>query len=564
MRSFRRESAWYALALVLAIGMRFIGLGAEPLNDLEAKWALQALGVAGGTHAALGSQTLYVLLTSVVFYVYGGATNALARLIPAAAGSAMVLLPALFRNRLKPRPALILAFLIALEPGMVALSRQAGTSVLTLATAFAAWGLWERGRFRWAGVCAGLALLSGPALWVGLLGLGLTWAIWQPFRLANVPAGGDTKAFWPRSLLGSLWFALGTIAFVGTLSALVPSGISAWMAGLPEYVAGWTHASRVSAGLMAFSILAYQPLGVLLSAVAIVRGWRRGLRRIRFLSIWMVVAFLLSIFYPDRQIVDLGWMLIPLWALAAFELAYDLNVRPDERGQVLGAGAVVLLILVFVWLDFLGLSQFGALPDQAAARIWLMFGSLLLLVLSLLLVAAGWSARVARFGTIWGLVGTLSVYSLAASMGAAGLRRMPDAVEMWRPGGTLPQAGLLLGTVQDMSDWSDYNANSQSVTIAGINSPALRWLLRQRVVNVQEAVGAAVDAPMVLTVDRNDPGLAARYRGEAFALRRTPLWEQTGLSQWVDWLSFHQVPQQTETVILWVRNDLFLNAKATP
>jgi hypothetical protein len=77
-------------------------------------------------------------------------------------------------------------------------------------------------------------------------------------------------------------------------------------------------------------------------------------------------------------------------------------------------------------------------------------------------------------------------------------------------------------------------------------------------------VGPAVDAPMVLTVDRNDPDLAARYRGEAFALRRIPLWEQTGLSQWFDWLSFHQVPQQTETVILWVRSDLFLNAKATP
>ena len=210
MRSFRRESALYALALVLGIGVRFIGLGGEPLNDLEAKWALQALGVAGGSHAALGSQTLYVLLTSVVFYLYGGATNALARLIPAAAGGAMVLLPALFRNRLKPRPALILAFLIALEPGMVALSRQVGTSILTLAAAFAAWGLWGRGRFRWAGVCAGLALLSGSALWVGLLGLALTWAIWQPFKRSQAPAGEDASESRLPSLLTSLWFALGT------------------------------------------------------------------------------------------------------------------------------------------------------------------------------------------------------------------------------------------------------------------------------------------------------------------------------------------------------------------
>ncbi len=555
----------YVIALSVGVVVRFIGLGAAPLTDLEAKWALQALGVANGIHPALGSQSAYVLLTSIVFFAYGGATNALARVIPALAGSGLVLIPALFRQRLKPRTAVILAFAIALEPGLVALSRQAGTSILTLVFTFAAFGLWEKRKTASAGVFAGLALLSGPALWVGLLGLALTWAIWQPFERARQSPDDERPPRRPRSeWVRSAWFALGTIGFVGTLFALVPGGVSAWLSGLPEYVGGWTRASNISAGLMLFSLVAYQPLGLVLALVATVRGWMHGLRRIRILSIWMVVALLLALFYPDRQITDLGWALIPLWGLASLELARNLNIRPEERREVLGTVALSVLILVFIWLNFLGLTQFGGLPDQEMARTWVMFGSFFLLVMSLLLVAVGWSTRVARFGAVWGLAAALGVYSLAALMGAASLRQMPDAVEMWRPGGTLPESDLMLATVQNMSDWSDRNVNSQPVTIAGIDSPALQWLLRARAVSEQDAPSPTEDAPMVLAVNRDDPALAARYRGQSFVWRRVPLWEQTGFSNWLDWVSFHQIPQQSEMVILWVRNDLFLDAKPQP
>jgi predicted membrane-bound mannosyltransferase len=189
MRAFHRETTLYALALVVGLAVRFAALGAAPLNDLEANRALQALGTASGARPALGSQPAYVLLTSIVFFVYGGATDALARLIPALAGSALVLVPALFKERLKPRPATILAFAIALEPGLVALSRQAGSSILIITFTLAAWGFWEKRRTGLAGVCAGLALLSGSALWVGLLGFVLAWAIWQPFARGGQGAG---------------------------------------------------------------------------------------------------------------------------------------------------------------------------------------------------------------------------------------------------------------------------------------------------------------------------------------------------------------------------------------
>jgi hypothetical protein len=561
MRTFPRETALYVLALLLGLAVRLIGLGAAPLSDLEAKWALQALAVAKGSHPALGSQPAYILLTSVLFFAYGAATNALARLIPALTGSALILVPALFKDRLKPRPALILAFALALEPGLVALSRQAGSSILALTFLLAAWGFWESRVASWAGVLGALALLSGPSVWAGLLILGLTWAIVQPFqgRVKPQPDGQSVaKERSDRRTAG--WFTVGTIILGGTLFLTVPGGLGAWLASVPEYLAGWTHASDVSAGLMLFSLLAYQPLGLVLVLIASARGWIQGGRRVRRLSLWMLVGLLLALFYPTHQIDDLAWMLIPFWALASLELARSLDVRPAERAEVLGVVALSFLIFVFIWLDFLGLMQARAAPDQTVMRVWLMIGSFFLLVVSLLLVAVGWSIRVARHGAVLGMAAALALYSFAALMSAAGLRNIPDAVDLWHPGSTLPASDLLLRTVQQTSDWSKDEVNSQPVTIVGIDSPALLWLLRDRTLDVTNVLGSSASPPMVITIDQDNPTLAAGYRGQRLTWRRTPLWRQTAFRDWLSWLTFHQIPQDSEKLILWVRSDLFLDS----
>jgi len=257
MKPFRHQTALYVIAFLLALAVRLIRLGTWMLTDTEAQWALQALGVAQGAHPALGSQPAYVLLTSIVFFFYGGGTNFLARFVPALAGSFLVFVPFLFRERLKPRPSLILAFFLAFDPGLVALSRQAGSAILAVTFVLFAWGFWERRQSRFAGVFAGLALLSGASLWEGLLGLGLTWAILQVLEArgktesASHPARGE----W----LSALWFGIGTLLVIGTLFFLSPNGLGAWLSSLPEYLSDWIHPSGISVGMMIFSLIAYQP-----------------------------------------------------------------------------------------------------------------------------------------------------------------------------------------------------------------------------------------------------------------------------------------------------------------
>ena len=562
MRRFRYEPLLYTLAFILALAVRLIQLGAAPLTDTEATWALQALGVAQGARPLLGSQPSYVLLTSILFYCLGGGTNFLARLVPALAGSGLALTPALFAHRLKPRPSVILAFLLALDPGLVALSREAGSGILAISFLLLAWGFWENRRAEWAGLFAGLALLSGPSLWAGLLGLVLTWAISHAIDLRLHSAGSALENFRPApgAWRTALWYTAGTIILGGSLFFLAPNGLGAWLSALPDYLRGWVSLPAVPAGLMLFSLFAYQPLGLALSAVTILRGWLQASARIMRLSLWMLVALLLALFYPAHQVSDLAWMLIPMWALAALELARALNLLPEERREVLGVAALTVVILVFIWINFLGLLQTPGGSPQAVLRTWLLFGSFFLLFISVMLVAVGWSIRSARFGAIWGLTVALGLYSFGAMTGAAGLRQLPNSFDLWRPGSNLPEADLLQLTVDQMSDWSKDNINSQPVTVAGVDAPSLRWLLRGHGVQSMTVLDASSAPPILITTGQNNPALAARYRGQDFIWRLDPVWNQSSLADWVRWLGFHQFAENSFKVIVWVRSDLFIDA----
>src|SRR5512138_975123 len=177
--SSTQNKVWlYWLAFLISLGFRLILLGASPLTDSEATLALQALHIAQGKAPLLDAQPGYILFTSILFAVINS-TNFMARLLPALAGSALVFAPYFFREKIKPEPALILAFFFAIDPGLVALSRQAGGTILAVTFLLFAWGMWRNGRAIPAGIFAGLALLSGPSLWGGLLALGLTWLFLQ-------------------------------------------------------------------------------------------------------------------------------------------------------------------------------------------------------------------------------------------------------------------------------------------------------------------------------------------------------------------------------------------------
>lgn len=548
-RRFKYESLLYLLAFLIALSLRLIQLGAMPLADAEAAPALQALRIAQGESPALAPHPFYILTTSVMFFLYGGGTNFLARLPPALIGSLLVLAPLLFDDRLKPRPSLLLAFFIALDPGMVAISRQAASPVFAIAFLVFTVGFLNKNKPALTSAFAALALLSGPSIWFGILALAITWAILQAFRFPS-------SVF--RLLPSALTAFLITFIIAGTLFFLAPNGLSAAFASIPAFITAWTRTSDVSAGRLFLSLLIYQPLAILLAVITIVRGWLGNVQRIILLSLWFLVSLVLAVFLPGRSMGDLAWALVPLNALAALELSRCLNIRPEERSEVVGVGFLTVFIWLFAWM---GLSSMVWLPvgsREYLLRFWMLIGSLVLLVLSLLLVAAGWSIRTARFGGILGMVVGLGILGFGGALGSAGLRGL-NSPELWWLSPAPAQADLLQATVREISEYGTGNETSATVVIAGLQSPSLEWTLREHPVRVVSSLDAGSSPGFVITPHETDPVLIAAYRGQDFTWRQSPLWSGAESSNWLRWVVLREMPQSGETIILWARDDLFLD-----
>ncbi len=580
---FKHEGWLYWLAFLIALGFRLIQLGASPLTDSEATLALQALQIAQGKAPLLSPQPGYILFTSLLFAVIH-TSNFMARFLPAIAGSALVFAPYVFRERIKPRSALILAFLIAIDPGLVAFSRQANGTMLAVAFLLFAWGMWRNERLILAGIFAGLALLSGPSLWAGLLVLGLTWLFLQGIEAKSAPR--ETTDESPNSNLQSpltndqlpitkfrpaLTSLLLTLLFGGTLFFLSPNGLSAWLSALPEYLKGWTAPSPMSASRVLLAFFTYEPLGIFLAILSLIRGYRTKSPRILRLSVWLGVALLLAIFY--RQTNELVWVILPLLTLAALELSRAFHIFAEERVEV---GVVVLALMILLVYFWFGVSKIALDPiaslattsfpllgrtiQMPGAAYMVLVGVILIIILCISFVAFGWSARTAWLGTTWAFVIFLGVYSLGAAWGASGLRAS-NGVELWKPDQPPAQPDLLLASVNDVSEFSLGHDQSQPVTVLGIDSPALEWVLRDRSLEMVSTLDPQVAPPVVITPVMNDLGLPAAYRGQDFLWRQIPRWEEVQNSDWIRWLVFRQLPREDETIILWVRDDLFPDAR---
>ncbi len=556
-----RYNYLYLIAFFFAIVLRFVQLGALSLTDTEANWALQALSLANGEKILLSGQAGYIAFTSFLFYTLES-TNFWARFIPALAGSFIVFLPYFLREKFGQRTAIILAFLLAIAPGLVAVSRQANGTMLAVTFGAFAWGLWKKDKPRWAGISAGIALLGGASVWMGLLGIGLTWAISQNLLPKNDAEEGQASQNHARderkNLKVAAIFTGGTILLVSTQLFISPNGIGAWFNSLANYLSGWRYASGVPVTHILLGLLAYYPLALFFGGIAIWRAFREGNRQNLSLALWSAIAIILGLIYPARQVSNLIWAGIPLWILSATELPRYFHKPTYDRNETLGVFALTITMLVFSWIN---LASAGILPGNTeftSTHQYLLAASIGLLILSLALIAFGWSAEVATLGGMWGVASGLLIYTLGTAWGATGLRT-PKGVEIWDSAPRVAQAGLLVDTIEQISTWSRGDARSLNIVLTGIDSPALNWALRNHTLSEVAALDSSTAPDLLITPYTEDVGLADSYRGQDFTWRKFPDWVL--MNSLPKWLVLREMPENSEKIILWARNDLFFDAQ---
>jgi hypothetical protein len=254
---------------------------------------------------------------------------------------------------------------------------------------------------------------------------------------------------------------------------------------------------------------------------------------------------------------DLTWAILPLWTLAAFELSHHLDFTGQRGWQLAGLITLVFSLLVFAWLELAGLGT-----DLTRWRWFVLLAIALLIGLSLLVSGLGWSTSVARMGGVWGVMLALTLFTVAMTTGAAGLRE-PRTYDLWEPEPRTAYPALLPKVAGQISDLNAGYDAQLPLTIIGLDSPALRWQFRDW--QVQEVSGLAADAtPQLVITSLGDLSLAAKYRGEALALREMGGWVGMTQLDWLRWIIYRQLPVTSEDAILWVRSDLMLDSQGIP
>jgi hypothetical protein len=568
-QTFTFEHFLYIFIFLLALGVRVIALGDLPLSDYEADHAIRAVQVSRGEPTELGTQPVYVLLTGLTFFLLGS-SEAAARLWPVLAGSALVLFPLLLRDKLGRKAAIVVAFGLALDPGLVSLSQLAGGPMMAVSFVLLAAATWLSGWAIAAGILGGLAFLSGPAVVAGAVGLAATVGIVRILGLFPDEDRQISEEESPSSGTGmssnraGLLAAGGTLLLAGTLFLRYPQGLSALAASLPAYFEGWVVSPNVPVTRLLISLVIYPLLAVIFGVIAAVRAWMgndQSARIGRALSIWLVVTLLFALLYPGRQVADLVWTLIPLWGLAGLESGRYLQAEKGDFIPWTLAGLVVVM-LTSVWTNLGGLAATNAQGQVLVLRWLVIGGAVLLAILSAVLVGLGWSSDAAKRGLAWGTAIALG-FGMFASIWGATQRELTARMELWKP---LPGAGqqsLLLQTLGDLGDWTTGREDSLQI-ISLVDAPSVRWALRD-LPNVRFQDGLSRDdlpEAIITLQDQAELSLGSAYRGQDFVWWVYPNWDTWSGIDWLKWLAFRNGAGASQGIIVWGRGDLFPSGEA--
>lgn len=567
-REFTNEHFLYLLALALALALRLTGLGQPGLSEFEAGWAMQAYGVSEGGAAAISGQPAYVIPTGFLFWLLGSG-EALARFLPALVGSALVLLPFALRDKIGKEGALLAAFGLALDPGLMSAARVAGGPMMALSfVTLTLTALW-RGKPSLAGVLGALALMSGPETLTGLAGLSvavLLWSLW----------GKEESLTLPVDTLKQAGLAAGvTVLAAGTLFLRYPQGISAMFAAIPDFFTDWLGGEGVPLVQALAALPVYQPAALVFGLLAAANKETRQDPFGRFLVVWFVSAAAFVLLSPSRQAVDLIWALLPLWGLAGMQLSRYFRSSDGNRMAVWGQAGLMVLFLVYFWMNqgrlammnFDGLSaefnlfrlnEFGPVTQK---YVMLSITNVLVPVFAaaaVVLIGLGWGFEEAERGTVLGALAALGLYVFSVGWRSA---HVPEAVvnELWYPNPGPSQSELLRDTVEELSEWS--TGHKQTIELVYLDdSASLAWTLRDfpraQFAN-QLPVGELPPVVIFRLGAVDDTRLSPSYRGQSFNWDTEKAWESALPGEFSKWWVYREAPIVSQTMVLWARADLF-------
>ena len=481
------EHLLYAAILLTAIGVRFVGLADTLLapDESAASWiawlAATQTTVAGAPAPA--SALLYGT-QSLLFWMVGS-SDFLARVVPALASTATVLLPWFWRAWLGRWAALTVALLFAVDPWLTAWGRRAdGSALAILLGLLAIMAIWHwrsaptaASSWRWActgAMVLGLLLTSGPLAW-GMLPVVLIFAgvyVW--------PGGGHSarvrvQASW------LLWFAMG-LGLGATGLVLRPEAVGA----LSTSVSAWFGALASEAAnpaMWPFVRLVFdQPLlavfGLLGLALLTLDARRRNLSALA-LVVWLWLAWaLLTWLLPGRQPMVLPLAALPLAISAGYLAGRVAEDRPAGLTLLelfaLLAIQLVLVVAGVLWLVSWVDSQVVSSQHWTAG---LIVGALAVVVWGIYGFWAGWSLMARLVFYFYGALLLMLTVRSTWQLNHVHAFMQPDG--FWQVS-TSPELHLLVEDMERLSSARRGDPNQADIFVVYdvAPSPVMGWHLR--------------------------------------------------------------------------------------
>jgi len=556
----------YGLIFILAAALRLVLLGKTPLVETEASWAYQAWQIWQGESIRPGSLVSYLSITEALFSIFGSG-DIIARVWPALAGSSIIWVAFIIRDRLGRIPALILAAGLAIDPALVSLSRFAGSPVPALVFILLAVVTFHHHKFKWSLIFLFLWFFSGPSFWMGAVVLGTTLLLSNTLKILDAKQYFltrflDIKKDRNSSLPGAWEFFLPALVVVGVGSFFFSQfqGLSAWITALPEFLSGWISPSGVSPYKMLAALGVSNPLIVIFGGLGFVSAWKNNDRIGKISALWFGVSLLLVLIYPGRQTADLIWVVFPLWAGAAKELA-RIGQAVEFSWVTNTLSGMIAVLFMLNWLTFTGMiNQQG--NQKAILLQWgLIAASIALGLLVMTIVASEWGWPSAKKGLVVGLSGALGIYLLSALAQGAYLQ-VGNPHSLWTEGSGSGQIDLLLDTIAEVSVAETGRQDSIQGAVIQENS-SLKWALRDlKEFEFLEVYNPEIAAPILITNEIDNLQVPfAFYRGQDFVIATNPAGNAVFPEDWISWIAFRDGPIETEKIILWVRHDILPGEK---
>lgn len=555
-----REQVLYALTFIIALILRLVELEKLPLSDEEARLALQALSLARGDYTLYSNpHGGYLLITTAFFYLFT-ASDFMARLLPALLGAVICLIPYAFRNISGNKTGLILAIGLALDGGWLAAGRVAASYTWAILFFLLTIGAINSHRWKAAGVFIALALLGGVEIWKGLLPFLI--AVWLYQRMS-----GRMFESWDlikSHLAETMIWAGGTILVVGSVFLILPVGLSAIGGGVIAYLRGWSTPANTPVGLLFAAVAVYQLPVLLFGVVAAIRQIKQPAGLEQFLTLWLILALFHTLIYPGREVLDVVWISIPLYGLAARLVASFFRFDFDQQVAALIYAIVLFVFLIFILQNILGLLSPMRVAVNTQPQVIAILAAAFFLIASIILIGWGWSIRVAGYGAVWGLLGLLIIFWLSSSIHAAGIGENPETNPFWR-GKFIPEADLLKDTIGDLSELNNRSRTGIDVLGIGLDQPAMHWLAREYPNFVFEnTFQPRLQNSIVLTSATQEVLFNENYRGQDFQWEVQPIWDLMTFQEWLQWAIFKKAPLGGRVIVLWARESLFPGSEITP